>query len=157
MSCNAIDYAGALEHLEELLLSRFPGIDRSDPAEADRKLVEEGKLTEGELLQLYAGSCGVELIDEEDIGTPELFSEASMAYLNAKCCLPMEWDDNSLKLLVTDPYCAEELDYNLSRTWKRTIIPVFCRRPFLERLLSKVQSSGEEEGPVEAEDENTLR
>ena len=157
MSCKAIDYAGALASLDELLLSRFPGIDRSAPAECDRKLVEEGKLTESELLQIYAQVCAVELVDEEDIGTPEIFSEASMAYLNAKCCLPMEWDENSLKLLVTDPYRAEELDYNLSRTWKRTIVPVFCRRPFLERLLSKVQSSGEEEGPVETEDENTLR
>ena len=57
MSCKAIDYAGALASLDELLLSRFPGIDRSAPAECDRKLVEEGKLTESELLQIYAQVC----------------------------------------------------------------------------------------------------
>ena len=153
MSINAIDYAGALAHLDEELLRRFPGCDRSDPREADKKLVEEGKITENQLIQLYSDACGVQGIDEEEIGTPEIFPEVSMAFLNAKCCLPMEWDENMVKLLVVDPYDAEDLDYTLSCAWKRVIIPVFCRRPFLERLLSKVQSSGEEESPVETEDE----
>ena len=89
MSSNVIDYALALRHLDEELLRRFPGIDRSDPAGCDRKLVEEGKLTEAELIALYSRACGVELIDEDEIGTPELFPEASMAFLNAKCCLPL--------------------------------------------------------------------
>ena len=149
MSINVIDYAAALERLDEVLLRRFPGLDRSDPQRCDRSLVEDGKLSENELLQLYSEVCGVELMEEDEIGTPELFPEASVPFLNAKCCLPLEWDENSVKLLVVDPYEAEELDYNLSRTWKRNIIPIFCRRPFLERLLSKVQSTGEEETPAE--------
>ena len=157
MSTNTIDYAAAFMQLDEELLRRFPGCDRSDPRASDRKLVDDGKLSESELIQLYSRACGVEVVDEEEIGTPELFPEASMAFLNAKCCLPMEWNDTCVKLLVVDPYDAEDLDYNLSCAWKKSIQPVFCRRPFLERLLSKVQSSGEEEAPVEAEDENTLR
>ena len=68
MSINAIDYAGALAHLDEELLRRFPDCDRSDPREADRKLVEEGKITENQLLQLYSEACGVQGMDEEDIG-----------------------------------------------------------------------------------------
>ena len=148
MSTATIDYAAALKWLDEEFLRRFPGCDRSDPRVADRKLVEDGKVTESELRQLYSTACAVEAVDEDEVGTPELFPESSMAFLNAKCCLPMEWDDNTLKLLVVDPYDAEDLDYLLSSTWHRNIIPVFCRRPFLERLLSKVQSSGEEESPM---------
>ena len=136
MSSNVIDYALSLERLDQELLRRFPGVDRSDPAGCDRKLVEEGKLTESELITIYSAACGVEMINEDEIGTPELFPEASMAFLNAKCCLPLEWDENTVKLLVVDPYDAEDLDYTLSCAWKRVVIPVFCRRPFLERLLS---------------------
>ena len=90
MSSNTIDYALSLQRLDEELLRRFPGIDRSDPAACDRKLVEEGKVGESELIGIYSKACGVEVVDEEDIGTPELFPEASMAFLNAKCCLPLE-------------------------------------------------------------------
>ena len=157
MTPGSIDYAAARARLDEELQKRFPGIDRSDPAASDRKLVEDGKISESELLRLYAGSCGVEFVEEDEIGTPEPFPDSSPLFLNTHCCLPMEWDDNSVKLLVTDPYEAETLDFMLASSWKRSVIPVFCRRPFLERLLSKVQSKGEEEAPVEAEDENTLR
>ena len=157
MTPGNIDYAAARGRLDEELLKRFPGIDRSDPAASDRKLVEDGKITESELLKLYAGSCGVEFVEEDEIGTPEPFPDCSPVFLNTHCCLPMEWDENCVKLLVTDPYEAETLDFMLASSWKRSITPVFCRRPFLERLLSKVQSKDEEEAPVEAEDENTLR
>ena len=68
MSSNTIDYAVALARLDEEMLRRFPGVDRSDPAAADRKLLEEGKLNENELLQLYSKVCGVEQIDEDEVG-----------------------------------------------------------------------------------------
>ena len=66
MSNNAVDYAAALRKLDEEFLRRFPGIDRSDPKTSDRMLVDEGKISEAQLIRIYSDACGVDFVEEDE-------------------------------------------------------------------------------------------
>jgi hypothetical protein len=58
---------------------------------------------------------------------------------------------------VVDPYDLEQLTFFVRRTWNTGARFRFVRRTFLERLMSKLQSAGEEEQLADVEDENMLR
>ncbi len=154
-----ISFGEALKTLTAKLSDRFPGYDPDDPRESDRQLVRNGDCTESELTALYSESFGVPVPEEDEIGVPERFSGAAWEFFNARCCLPLEWSENTLTLLVPDPYELGELEFLLKKSCGLAVEPRFIRRPFLERLLGKVQSP-DAENPVEAidaGDENTLR
>lgn len=130
----------------------------SERRAADRALVEKGALNEIELLKLYAGCFDVELMDEDDIPLPGYFPGLSEDYLNSNLCLPLEWDENTLVLLVSSPYHLARHAGLIKRSLKRTPSFVLVRRTFLERLLSKVlEQSGEDDDFSDNEDENMLR
>ena len=131
--------------------------DFSDPEKSDRELVRTGKLTDAQLVQIYSESYGVELLIEEEIMLPELPENSPVEFFNSHCCLPLEWNDESVIMLVCDPYFLDTISYLARKNWKCRIEPRFVRRPFLERMLSKLQNIGQEEETHEQEDENTLR
>ena len=147
------------QHLEE----RFPEyaqlLTENSPRNADRKLLAAGQLSEPELLALYSRFFDLPLAEEEELGEPEIYPGLSPEALNANLVLPFSWDEDSMRLLVSDPYALDEQTYLIGRAVNLKCCFELVRRSFLERQLSKACSPEEEEEAVNAgmEDENTLR
>ena len=154
-----LNIADSLAKLAALLKARFPDYDENDPAASDRKLILDAKLTEAQMVEIYSEAFGVQVLDEEEIDLPEQPPEAPLDFFNANDCLVYEWDEGKVTFLVSSPYKLGNLEYLLNHSWKSELFVHFVRRPFLERMLSKLQSRGEEqeEEANAADDENTLR
>ncbi len=155
------DFATARKRLRERLAAKNPEYPadpgRLEAREADRLLVQAGVLTETELAVLYAEAYETEPVDEEEFPLPERYPDAPFEFFTANSCLPAEWDGESITFLVVDPYDLEQLTFLIRRSWGLAADFRFVRRAFLERLTTKLQSAGEEEEMMEAEDENALR
>ena len=122
----------------------------------DWRLCASGLFSEVELCQAYSQSTGIPMFDDDDTVAPEqTFPNISTDYLNSNCCLPGQWDDETLQLLICDPYMINRhlvffrQFYNLKCTF------VMLRRSKLERLLADVYSSKSD--IVKADDEESLR
>ena len=157
MSGKSIDLTAALRTLAGKMREKFP--DYGEPsAEADRRLVADGGITEAALVEIYSAAFGVPVPDEEEIVLPETPPDFPLAFFNAHECAVLEFDDDAVTLLVASPYNLGELLYQAERAWRCAADVRFVRRPFLERLLSRLQNEQEEQEQEEnAEDENTLR
>ncbi len=158
------DTITAAAELATQLAARFPGYAETSAElgfrAADRRLIEDGSLSEPELLTLYSRSFGLPLADEEAIAEPELYPGLSLDCLNANLCLPFEWDEQSMRLLVCDPYGLDRQRYLVHCATGLSCRFELVRRSFLERLLSRrnqESSETDQEIPAGAEDENTLR
>ena len=152
------------EQLAEILSGRFEEypalLAELGPRGADRKLIDSGAIAEPELLALYAKVFQLPLADEEEVADPEVYPGLSAECLNANLCLPFAWDESSMRLLICDPYDLDKQLYLLSQAVSLECRFELVRRPFLERLLGRLNQSGQDdEAAVEAgaEDENTLR
>ncbi len=126
---------------------------------ADRRLVEKGTFSEPELVKLYTEVLGVEPMDEEELEQPEYYPGLSHEYLNANLCLPYEWGEGTMRMLVSDPYDIHKHMFQVRQALQLKCEFSFVRRTFLERLLSRSnQAEAEEnEAGMNYEDENTLR
>lgn len=126
---------------------------------ADFALVQDGICTEQELAGTYARICGTPVPDENELKVAGLFPGASFEFFNANYCIPMEWDDDSMVMLVSDPYSLDRLRYLADREWKRSISFQFVRRTVAERLLARLKNEEveEQETAIDTGDENMLR
>ncbi len=136
-----------------------PGKTPAQTRENDRLLVQNGVFSEAELTQLYCKAFSIEPLDEDELQTPEPYPGAQNEFFNANLCLPFEWDSDKITFLAADPYGLDQLSFLVRKTWNLGMEFRFVRRTFLERLLSKVQNTENEEdrGLQDTEDENTLR
>ena len=132
-----------LNRLGQLYAERFPDAGKPS-AETDRTLLQTGQITENELADLYSKAWNVPLPDEEELHQPEPYPGASPEFFNANAALPYEWDDDTITFLVCEPYHLHQLAFLVRRTWGKKSAFRFVRRAFLERLLSKFQSSEED-------------
>ena len=147
-----------LNHLAALYAARFP--DAGTPSrETDRALLQDNRITETALAALYSEAYCVPVLPEDEIRPPEPYPNGSMDFFNANLCLPYEWDENKIIFLAADPYDLDQIVFLVRKTWNLEAEFRFVRRPFLERMLSKIASREEEkeEDLVDVEDENTLR
>ena len=154
-----LEIPASLQKLAVLMQDNFPDYDPAAPEVSDRRLLQDARVTEARLIELYSDAFGVPVLDEDEIGMPEQPPEFPMDFFNANDCLVYEWDEGRVTFLVSSPYRLGNLQYMVSRSWQSELSIRFVRRPFLERLLSKLQSKDEEqeETNANAEDENTLR
>ena len=153
-----IDFAAALRRLAEELRRRFADYGGEPSAEADRRLLQEGRIAEPELMELYSRCFGVEPVDENELRDPEPYPDAPLEFFSVHAVLPLSWDEGRITFLVPDPYSLDELEYLVRRSWGAEFGFRFARRTLIERLISKQQfSGGEEEGAVALDDENALR
>ena len=158
MSDSKLQLNESLRRIAGLMKMRFPDYGDTPSAELDRKLVQDGKITEAALSEIYSKAFEVPLLEEDDIVLPEIQEKFSLTFCNAHECIVYEYDDDLITFLVASPYGAGELSYQSSRSWQSRIALRFVRRPFLERLLSRLQSEQDEsEKDENTEDENTLR
>lgn len=143
--------------LTRLYSERFPEAGAPSP-ETDRALLQSGQATENDLIALYSEAYGVPVPEEEEIRQPEPYPGASPDFFNANSALPYEWDDDTITFLVCEPYRLNQLAFLVRKSWGRKSTFRFIRRALLERLLSKLQNTEEEENDtLDVEDENTLR
>ena len=154
----SIDFDAALRHLAEELRRRASDYGDTASAEADRRLLQEGRITEPELMALYSRCFGVEPVDENDLPEPEPYPDAPLEFFNVHAVLPLEWEAGRITFLVPDPYSLDELAYLVRRSWGMELDFRFVRRALIERLIAKQQFAGEDdEGAVALDDENALR
>ena len=147
-----------LTRLAALYAARFP--DAGTPSrETDRQLLQDNRITEPALAALYSEAYSVPVLPEDEIRPPEPYPNGSMDFFNANLCLPYEWDEDKIIFLAADPYDLDQIGFLVRKTWNLEAEFRFVRRPFLERMLSKIASREEEkeEAMVDVEDENTLR
>ena len=153
-----IDFGSGLTRLGKTLRERFPGYPASGSAEADRELIRQGRLTENELMSIYAASFQLPEIDEDELQLPELEPDTPLEFFNAHCCLILERESDCIRLAVPDPYNLEMLSYLVGKGRDKQLDVRFVRRPLLERMLSKLQNQDEDSTKDRnMEDENTLR
>ena len=159
MSAEKIDINASLDRLAEELRSRFPESAALPPGEAERRMLADGAITEAGLVELYSRAFQVPVPEEDEIVLPEMREDFSPAFFNAHDCIVLEYDENIITLLVAAPYQLGELAFQVRHAWDCDISVRFVRRPFLERLLSKLQNDEDEKNGEDdaAEDENTLR
>ena len=151
--------AAGLERLERAFSERFPDLVRTgNLREIDRELIRSGRLTESELLAMYNAAWQVPELAEEEIDIPDLPESAPLEFFNSNTCLPLEWEQNSVTLLLPDPYDIDGMTFLIRKTWDCDVSPRFVKRAFLERALTKLQHAGnDEDDTIDQEDENTLR
>ena len=152
----SIDFVKARSELEKLLKRPIPAA-AADARLADIAAVNNGDFSENDLIGFYNSAYGAVPIDEEEFELPELQTDAPWEFFNAHTCLPIEHEEESLTLLLADPYDLEHLTYLVQKTWQKKLLFRFVRRPYLERLLNKLQTMEEENSDDRVEDENTLR
>lgn len=157
MSGEKMNLEAALRQVTAAMQSRFPEYGTASE-ENDRKLLANGKITEAALVELYSAAFGVPVLDEDEIALPEMPADYPVAFFNAHECAVLEFDGDSVTLLAASPYGLGELCYQIRKMWQCDAAVRFVRRPFLERLLSKLQNDQEDQEEQDAaEDENTLR
>ena len=149
------------------LRKRLCALDASYPAgealsaaelrDADYNLAHSGVASEQQLVELYSDCFGFPAPDEGDLSQPAPYPDAPKDFFNANLCLPCEWTDETITFLVADPYSIPNLTYQVKKTWGLAADFRFVRRTFLERMLSRMQSSEDEPEFHESEDESTLR
>ena len=152
-----------LKSLREHLLKTFENyqtlLDENDGNAdmADVKLVENGHCTENELLGIYCRIFEVEVPDEDLLSTPERYPGLSAEYLSSNGVIPAEWDEGVMSVYISNPYKLTHNAYFLQRQLQRKISFLFLRRALLERLISNVYKSAEEEPATVADSEDALR
>ena len=161
---DAATHTDLVKTLAAKLTERFPDyagfLAESGSRVADRRLLEAGAVSEPELLALYGEVFHLPLANEEELTEPEVYPGLSAECLNANLCLPFAWDENSMRLLICDPYDLDKQVYLFSRAVGLRCKFELVRRPFLERLLGRLSQNEPEEDELSvtgAEDENTLR
>ena len=156
------DYCDPRIRLTELIRTRVPDYEAAptplEAADRDRQLISSGVLSENELLEFYAEAYGLERSDEEDIRPPEPYPGGKLDFFNANLCLPLEWDEEKILFLVSDPYRIDQLTFLVRKNWRTGAAFRLVRRSLLERLLSKMQNQEkEDEQIIDTENENALR
>lgn len=146
---------GWRDKLMTLLRSTHPDYLEAS-GENDWRCCASGEFTELELLQAYAQSTDLPVLeDDEIVGPVQVFQNLSIEYLNYHCCLPYQWDDDKIQILICDPYCMERHTVFFRQFYRLSAEFILIRRSLLERLLNEVYSSTNEE--VVTEDEESLR
>ena len=149
--------------LDNLLAGRAPEyrelVNELGTRAAGRKLVENGTLSEPELIALYTSALEIEPANEDELETPEQYPGLSGEYLNTNLCLPYQWDESSMQLLICDPYDIYKHVCQVKQALSLDCGFILVRRTYLERLLSRNQQQDAESADelAAAEDENTLR
>ncbi len=157
MSSARLDINAALAAVAEKMRARFPEYDVPSES-ADRKLLADGQITEAGLVELYSSAFKVPVPDEEEIVLPEVQNDFPVTFFNANECVISEFDESNVTLLTASPYKLGGLLYQLEKIWQCAVQVRFVRRPFLERILSRLQNAQEEQEENDnSEDENTLR
>ncbi len=132
--------AGLLRHLR--------GVGEEDlqcgTAELDIAYVNNGKLEEAALLQVYAEASGLALLDEHEAREVNFYPEVTYDFLNSECCLPLTWSNERAMLAVASPYATGRLALLWKNFYEAETSFVLARRSFIERHIGSVYDRPDE-------------
>ena len=147
-----------------LLNSLGSSEDFSDFKSMDEwELVNQGKLSELDLLNIYTIASDLEVIDEEELDNVEAFSEISFDYLSNWICIPISWDALSVALVIATPYRLGEIAAHWRHLMGRKVSFYLSQRTHIERVVTAVydqSAAAGEDGNYEIDpnaSEETLR
>jgi len=100
-------------------------------------LVNQGRLTELDLLHLYASVTGLPVLEEEQYPKLETFPEVTFDYLTHWNYIPLFWDNNSVTLAVSSPYGLGTIALQWYSMFRRKTVFVLGRRSWIERALTE--------------------
>ena len=103
----------------------------------DWELSGRGMLPEMELLKTYSKVFGLRIIEEEELNNAEQYPDISLEYLETQCCIPFKWDENSIEIVLADPYGKDTIYYIFKCIFNLDVTFSFGRRSVLERLIQE--------------------
>ena len=101
-------------------------------------LVNQGRLSETDLLKIYADLSGLQTVDEEQHTHLEPFPDVTFNYLTHGSCLPLAWDAGTVTLAVTSPYHLGTLQAQWLTLFRRRVAFILARQSWVERMLTAV-------------------
>ena len=132
------------ENINKKLTALYPDYVNSSEhgsREFDWELCSKGVISEQDLVRVYSESTGFNITDDDELENVERYPGISIDYLNGKCCLPIKWDDNSMHILLCDPYDMDNIIYMFKKLLAKDTVFSFARRSFLERKISMIYSA----------------
>ncbi len=121
--------------LESLLQER--GLTPTLPEPVDEwNLVNQGTVTELDLLRIYADLTGIPVLDEEQYPSLEPFPEVTFDFLVHWNCVPLAWKNGDVLLAVGVPYRLGALAYQWAAMFQRPARFVLGRRSWIDRILN---------------------
>ncbi|NMA42183.1 MAG: type II/IV secretion system protein [Oligosphaeraceae bacterium] len=132
--------AGLLKHLRGVSEAEI----KCGTAELDMAYVDDGKLEESVLLQIYSEASGLPLLDEHEAREVNFYPEVTYDFLNSECCLPLAWNNERATLAVASPYGAGRLALLWKNFYEAETSFVLARRAFVERHIGTVYDRPDE-------------
>ena len=101
-------------------------------------LVNQGRVTELDLLTVYRQVTGLPAVDEEQEYRLEPFPEVAFDFLSTWNCLPLTWDARTVTLAVGNPYNLGALAFQWLVLFRKHAVFTLARRSWIERSLTAV-------------------
>ncbi|MDD3154011.1 MAG: GspE/PulE family protein [Victivallaceae bacterium] len=124
---------------------------------SDQLLVESGKISDGELAKLFAEIFEVGCVDEEEFTPVGRFDPGMLEFCSTHCCFVSGEREDSVEMLLADPYDIGAIAMQLEALKHKKLTFLFARKVFIERLLSKIQSLGDDASNSADSEEDLLR
>lgn len=135
-----------LNSIRDEIVKYYPDYEQDLAAHPNRKFLDwelcnSGKLSEKDLLSVYARATNLLIIEEEDIVSVERLQWLTPEFLNHWICLPYRWDEENVEIVVSEPYSISELGYLFKTFHGKNATFVLARRTHLERVISAIYVS----------------
>ena len=125
------------------------------PAEADRQLLDQGRLGETDLLNIYCEALNVEPFDEKLFELPEKIEGFSGTFLSAHSILPLKLTDEMFYAAVAHPYELVKVQSVLKSFFERKICFDLARRSMVDRMVERLYLGQDTEKENKKNLENT--
>lgn len=144
------------------LYEQYPvDIPPKERQKLDWDLCSRGILPEMELLKTYSKVFGMKIREEEELDTAEQYPNLSLEYLETQCCVPLKWNENSMDIVLADPYGKDAIYYVFKCIFNLDVTFSLGRRSLLERLIhetyNKEKKDEDDLDALPADSEEALR
>jgi len=152
-----------LDKISETLRQLYPEYEKirenvNSAYDADTLMLEQGIVSENELLQLYSKILCMDTIDEEELVAPEKFQDIRPDYLLNFGLLPYRFDDKRMELLAASPHLLLRHSDEFKKFFNMELFFQLVRRSLIERLINSIYlSSGDTRLIPNEESEQRLR
>lgn len=126
------------------------------PREVDIELVIHGEIAEADLLAVYKKVSQMPEFEEEDTRNVDRFPNVSPDFLQGNACIPWQWDESHITLLVSDPYVAPQVGYLFKRLYKLDPEFLLVRRSLVDRMVRKIYFENDNVNNADLNSEESL-
>jgi len=141
------------EHLRPMLPNKRTAEMLDGTPMAEWQLVDQGTITEEQVLKAYGAATGLQMLEEEDLEDIQPNQELSHDFLSEHGCLPVSRSEGRILLAVYQPYVLSQI----AAVWYSFFgeVPVFslALRTRVEHCLTNLYTlQGEEYSTAESEE-----